>query len=461
VSLTTAEIAKLLLGLGLLLVAAHACGHLFARFRQPPVIGEILGGLMLGPTIFGTLFPDLQAQVFPDEGATASVLGAIYQLGLFLLMFAAGAELRSVFHRGERKTASLITVTGTLLPFAVGLVVLQFVDLSGLQGEAANDTSFLLVFAVAIAVTSIPVISRIMMDLGILESAFARIVLTAAVIEDVALYVVLAVALGLVQQQSGEDFGLAALLGLDPSSSVSMAYHVFGSLAFIGLALWLGPKLLRRLVGSPYNLLQQRSPIAFQLAFMLALVGICLYIGITPLFGALVAGMVVGVAGDGEDEARESIRTFALAFFVPVYFAIVGLRLDLVHDFNPLFFLGFLGFACLVKSASVYIGGRLAGQTRAGAGNLAVAMNARGGPGIVLASVAFDAAIINEEFYVSLVMLAIVTSLFAGSWLERMVKSGRPLLGREPVKPRFERAPDVGRGARAFEPSSRAFETSS
>jgi Kef-type K+ transport system membrane component KefB len=446
-SLTSAEIARLLLGLGLLMVAAHACGHLFARFRQPPVIGEILGGLLLGPTIFGTLFPELQAQVFPDEGATASVLGAIYQLGLFMLMFAAGAELRSVFHRGERKTASLITLTGTVLPFAIGLVVLQFVDLSGLKGEAGNDTAFLLVFAIAIAVTSIPVISRIMMDLGILESAFARIVLTAAVIEDVALYVVLAVALGLVSQQSGDDFGLAALLGLDPASSLSMAYHVLGSLAFIGLALWLGPKLLRRLVGSRYNLLQQRSPIAFQLAFMLALVGICIYIGITPLFGALVAGMVVSVSGDGQEQARESIRSFALAFFVPVYFAIVGLRLDLIHEFNPLFFLVFLAFACAIKAGSVYVGGRLAGQTRTGAGNLAVAMNARGGPGIVLASVAFDAAIINEEFYVSLVMLAIVTSLLAGAWLERVIKSGQPLLGREPVKPRFEPAPEaLGRG---------------
>ena len=274
-SLTSAEIARLILGLGLLMVAAHTCGHLFARFRQPPVIGEILGGLMLGPTIFGALFPEVQAQVFPEDGATAPVLGAIYQLGLFLLMFVAGAELRSVFHRGERKTASLITLTGTLLPFAIGLCVLQFVDLSELQGAAGNETAFLLVFAIAIAVTSIPVISRIMMDLGILESAFARIVLTAAVIEDVALYVVLAVALGLVSQQSGDDFGLAALLNLDPASSVSMAYHVFGSLAFIGLALWLGPKVLRWLVGSRYNLLQRRNPIAFQLAFMLALVGIC------------------------------------------------------------------------------------------------------------------------------------------------------------------------------------------
>jgi Kef-type K+ transport system membrane component KefB len=442
VSLTTAEVARVVLALGLLLIAAHACGQLFARFRQPPVIGEILGGLMLGPTIFGALLPGLQAQVFPDDGASAPVLGAIYQLGLFLLMFVAGAELRSVFHRGERKTATYLMLGGTLLPFIAGVALLQVIDLNGFQGPAGSETAFLLVVGVAVAVTSIPVISRIMLDLGILQTAFARIVLTTAVIEDIALYVVLAVALGLVSQDKGDEFGLAAILNLEPSSSVSMAYYVVVSLAFFWCLLWLGPKLFRRLSRSPYNPVQRRNPIAFQLAFMFALTGLALFAGITPLFGAFVAGMVIGVLGDEQDEARDAIKRFAFAFFVPIYFAIVGLRLDLIHDFNALLFVGFIAFACIVKMLSAYAGARLAGQNRSGATNLAVAMNARGGPGIVLASVAFDARIINEEFFVTLVLLSVVTSLAAGSWLERVIKSGRPLLGVEPAKPRFETRPD-------------------
>lgn len=439
-SLTSSEVARVMLALGLLLVVAHASGALFARFRQPPVIGEIVGGLVLGPTVFGAILPEVKVAIFPDEGTTATVLGAIYQLGLFLLMFAAGAELRSVFHRGERKTATFITLAGTLVPFGIGLLTLQLVSLKELQGSAADDTSFLLVFAIAIAVTSIPVISRIMLDLGILEGTFARIVLTAAVIEDIALYVVLAIALALVSQGQGDDFGLPALVGMDPASGVSMSYHVLVTLAFFGAFLWVGPRAFRAVLESRLNVLQRRSPVAFQLVFMLTLTVVCVFAGITPLFGAFVAGMVVGVTSDGEDKARESIKGFAFAFFVPIYFAIVGLRLDLLHDFNPVFFAAFLAFACLVKSVSVYAGGRMAGQTRAGARNLAVAMNARGGPGIVLASVAFDAKIINAEFYVSLVLLAVVTSLFAGSWLERVVKSGRPLLGMDAVGPGFEGA---------------------
>jgi Kef-type K+ transport system membrane component KefB len=438
VSLTTAEVARIVLALGLLLIAAHTCGQLFARFRQPPVIGEIIGGLMLGPTIFGALLPGLQAQVFPDDGASAPVLGAIYQLGLFLLMFVAGAELRSVFHRGERKTATYLTLGGTLLPFIAGLALLQVIHLDAFQGPADSDPAFVLVVATAVAVTSIPVISRIMLDLGILHTAFARIVLTAAVLEDIALYVVLAVALGLVSQAEGDAFGLAAILNLEPSSGVSTAYHVVASLAFFGCFLWVGPKLFGRLSRSPYNLVQCRNPIAFQLAFMFALTGLALFAGITPLFGAFVAGMVIGVLGAERDDARDAIKRFAFAFFVPIYFAIVGLRLDLIHDFNVLLFLGFVAFACFVKTLSAYAGARLAGQNRGGATNLAVAMNARGGPGIVLASVAFDAGIINDEFFVTLVLLAVFTSLAAGSWLERAIKSGRPLLGTEPATPRFE-----------------------
>jgi Kef-type K+ transport system membrane component KefB len=117
---------------------------------------------------------------------------------------------------------------------------------------------------------------------------------------------------------------------------------------------------------------------------------------------------------------------------VPLYFAVVGLRLDLVGSFEPWFFLFLLGFACLVKSVSCYVGARLVGEGRSGARNLAVALNARGGPGIVLASVALDARIIDDSFYTMLVMLALVTSVIAGSWLEVVLRRGKDLLSGEP-----------------------------
>ena len=123
--LAAADFASLLLAVGLLLGAAHAVGHLFTLMRQPRVIGEIMGGLLLGPTVFGVLAPELQAAVFPTEGPVASVLGWNYQIGLLLLMFASGAEMRSVFRRDESRVVGLVTVVGVVLPFAAGVLLFQ------------------------------------------------------------------------------------------------------------------------------------------------------------------------------------------------------------------------------------------------------------------------------------------------------------------------------------------------
>jgi Kef-type K+ transport system membrane component KefB len=167
---------------------------------------------------------------------------------------------------------------------------------------------------------------------------------------------------------------------------------------------------------------------------MLASTILCLFLGVEAFFGALLAGIVVGSRRREPASAIEAVKTFSFAFFVPVYFAIVGVQLDLIHGFDPLFFLAFLAFACGAKAISVFFGARLAGESPRSSLNLAVAMNARGGPGIVLASIAFGAGIISEPFYAVLVLLAILTSLAAGSWLERIPRE-QLLVRSESAKP--------------------------
>ncbi len=423
-SLATSDVARLLAALTVLLVAAHGLGALFARFRQPRVIGEILGGLLLGPTALGAWVPQAHDWLFPKDGPTAPVLGAIYQLGLLLLMYCSGSEVRTWIKRREARTAGFILGFGTLLPFLAGLAALAVIDESRFFGPSGNARSFLLVFAIAMAVTSIPVISRIMFDLGLLGTPFSRIVLGVAVVEDIVLYVVLAVALGIAAQPGSALFGLPGALGLGPGSVGDLIYHAIATVTVLGLFLSVGRPVYRAAARSRFNPIRQRSPIAFQLIFMLAACCGCVLLGIQPFFGAFVAGIAAGSAtrepDPVEEGARVAVTQFAFAFFIPVYFAMVGLQLDLLHGFDPLFFLAYLAFACTVKTVSVYAGARLSGRRPAASVNLAVAMNARGGPGIVLASVALGAGIIDQSFYAVLVLLAIVTSLLAGSWLGRV-----------------------------------------
>jgi Kef-type K+ transport system membrane component KefB len=434
VNLSGSDIASLLVALGLLLLAAHGVGHLFTLLRQPRVIGEITGGLLLGPTLFGALAPDLQARVFPTEGTTAAVLGWSYQLGLLLLMFCSGAEMRSVFRRGEGRIVGVVTVSGVVLPFIAGALLFRVIDSDSLLGEAKSPTALLLVFGLAIAVTSIPVISRIMFDLGIIETSFARIVLGVAVIEDVVVYVVLALAVGMVSSTGTEDFGVPGLLGLEAGTGMSVGYHTLATLAIFALMLTIGPRSFRWSRRQRWNLIASSNSIAYLLLFIFGGTLVCVFLGITPLFGAFLAGIAASVGkGPRATEARESIKSISFAYFVPVYFAIVGLQLDLLHHFDVAFFVWFLLFACVAKSASVYLGARLAGESSRGSRNLAVATNARGGPGIVLASVTYGAGIISQEFYASLIMLAIVTSLLAGTWLGHIVRSREPLRDEKPL----------------------------
>jgi Kef-type K+ transport system membrane component KefB len=408
------------MALAALLLAAHGVGSIFARLRQPRAIGEVVGGLLLGATLLGALAPGVQSWLFPEKSPTATVLAAVGQLGLLLLMFVIGTEIKTVFDRKERRTVTSVFVTGMLIPFAAGIALLQLIDQLSHWGPNGNKTSFLLVFAIAMAITSIPVISRIMFDLGILDTAFARIVLGVAVLEDLLLYVVLVVAIGYAGTEGGTLFGLPGALGIDAGTGSDMVYHVLATAGFLAVFLLAGPVGYQRLRGLELNLIQRSSPIAHQFTFMILTTIAGLALGVEAFFGAFVAGIVVGATKSEPSEATLAIKSFSLAFFIPVYFAMIGLELDLLHGFSLGFFAFFLLAACSIKALSVYFGARVAGESNRSSRNLAVAMNARGGPGIIVASTAFAAGIIDRPFYAVLILLAVVSSLLAGSWLERV-----------------------------------------
>jgi Kef-type K+ transport system membrane component KefB len=435
--MTDYVLSRVLLALIVLLVSAHLVGGLFARIRQPRAIGEIVGGLLVGPTVLGRLAPGAERWLFDPHGPTAPALGIMTQLGLLLLMFCSGMEIRSLLDRAQGALVGMLAGIGIALPFAAGLALLAVVDLRSSWGPAGTPLSFGLVFAVAIAVTSIPVISRIMFDLGIIGTPFARIVLGVAVLEDIVLYVVLAIALGAASTPRSR-IGLPEALGFQPGAAADVAYRTVVTLGVLGVLLAVAALRARR--GGRRRGIPLGAPVGARLVLLLVVTVVCLLLGIEPFLGALAAGIAVSAsrpartgaptstgvgpgvgtsAGTGADDANQAIIRFSFAFFVPVYFASVGVALDLGRSFDVAFFLGLLVFACAAKAASVYLAARLARTSRSRAVNLAIALNARGGPGIVLASVAYQAGVVDQNFYACLVLLAVVTSLLAGAWLER------------------------------------------
>ena len=406
-------IGPLILYLAILLTSAHLLGHLFARLRQPRVIGEILAGILLGPFVLGKqVFYSNVLQLNVAAGPKEAALDLLYQLGLLLLMFLSGAETKALFQKHERKQIAWLASIGTVLPFFIMLGLASLIPLAWFMGEKSNRTSLLLVMGIAVAVTSIPVISRIFFDLKILHTRFARLVLGVAVLEDIGLWAVLAVATS-----------LAASAGL-PKQAI--AVHIILTLVYFALGLTLAPRATKRISKSRFNMLANNSPVTFTLLIVFGYVAVAGLLGVNLVFAAFLAGFAVSRKRLGE--ALETISRFSFALFIPVYFALVGYKLIFDKSFSITMLAAFLVGACILKLVSVALGARLAGFRGLDVVNLAVATNARGGPGIVLASVAYEAGIISAAFYTTLVLVAVLTSQAAGAWLEFVLRRGLPLL---------------------------------
>lgn len=411
--MSNSELTSILFLLLLLVALAQLLGYLFVKLRQPKVVGEILAGVVLGPAVIGRL--PSAVWILKATQHQANILNFVYWLGLLLLMFLSGAEAQQLFSREERREVGWLAIVGTGIPFVLALVLGQRLVGPALAGPNGNRISLIIILAVGVAVTSVPVVSKIFADLKILHTRFARLVLGVAVLEDIVLWLALAVA--------------TALAGKTVLNPRQISFHLLTTVGFFALGLTIVPRAVKRLNKSKFNVVAKQSPAGYAIAVLLAYCVVAGVLDVSLVFAAFLAGFaVVHKKRKLFAEALDAIGKVSFAFFIPIYFALVGLKLDLLHGLSFWMIGTFLFGSCLVKVLSVSLAGRFAGFRGLDLLNLAITTNARGGPGIVLASVAFDAGIISPQFYTTLVIAAVLTSQVAGAWLDYVLRKGWPLL---------------------------------
>ena len=418
--MTNSDLTSILFLLLFLVALAQLLGHLFVRLHQPKVVGEILAGVLLGPALLGRFH--FASRLTDVASHQANTLNFIYWLGLLLLMFLSGAETCQLFTREERREVGWLTIVGTGLPFLLALILGPWLLRPALAGPNANRISLIIILAVGVAVTSVPVVSKIFADLKILHTRFARLVLGVAVLEDIGLWLALAMA--------------TAMAGKTVLNPRQMSYHLIATITFFGLGLTVLPRIVKRINKSRFNVFAQNSPVAYALSVLLAYCVLAGLFDVSIVFAAFLAGFaVVHKKRRLFADALEAIGKISFAFFIPVYFALVGLKLDLIRGLSLKMLAAFLIGSCVVKILSVSLASRFVGFRGLDTINLAITTNARGGPVIVLASVAFDAGIISPQFYTTLVIAAVLTSQLAGAWLDYVLRKGWPLLGESVAIP--------------------------
>ena len=407
-SLTTLsehEIIATLIALALLLGSAFVVGSLMERVKAPRVVGEILGGLILGGTLLYHFFPELMGSIFmayPEEG---KVLNIFYQLGLIFLMFLSGYNTRLELDRSNGRVIFFVFFGATVLPMLGALPFIRMFE-PAFIGEMGNKISFGLVFTIGVAITSIPVISKIFFDMGIMNTRFSNTVLTVSTFQDLLLWILLNAATRIA---AAGELRLVDMIGV--------------------VAITLGLFAVVKVISDHTKPREQHlKPITFYSVSFVILLLVCagLYtVGINIMYAAFLVGYVVkAVAGvDARiQNAMDSLGNFAFSFFIPIYFALVGIQLNLLHNFSFLRFALFFLIAFGLEGIGTFLMLQFTDLRNAVKVNFAVTMNARGGPGIVLATVAYSYKIISVEFFTVLILTTMLSSLIAGYWLRSQQK---------------------------------------
>lgn len=397
-TLTTMEISKTFLALFLLLFFSFIGGKLFEYIKAPKVVGEITGGMILGGSCIGLLFPDFFSSVFSAYESEGKVLNIFYQLGLVFLMFSSGYNTSISITKKNAKNYFLLFFGATIIPMSLSLIFIKLFE-QYFIGTANNSISFGLVFAISTAITSIPVISKIFFDIGMMNTKFSNMVLTVSTLKDLCLWILLNLSISLIETGELNIFKLLTTTTITIGLLVCVkAFELIIRKAKITIS-------------------SNALPISFLVLFLT--IYLLSKLNINIMYSAFIGGYMMKAILSEENKEIDKIKDFAMNLFVPIYFALVGIQLDVIHNFSlirfTLFFiiafsLEFIGTVCVMWFTNLKKKTVL---------SLGITMNARGGPGIVLATTAFAYNIINIEFFTVLILTTMLSSTIAGYWLRR------------------------------------------
>jgi Kef-type K+ transport system membrane component KefB len=405
------RLIRLFLAIAIIVAVARLAGWAFARMRQPPVIGELLAGIALGPTVLGALPGDPSSALFPDE--VIPLLAVVATLGLILFVFLTGLELDLGLLRRRSRSVFTISTASVGLPFALGLLLaaVLFPSHHRVDGHEVEFIAFALFIATAVSVTAFPVLARIVGDNGMRRTELGSLVIACAAVEDVLAWTMLTLALAVAAAQTLWD--LPQILG---------AAVLFAAI----MILFIRP-LLARAVGGERSR-EAQDPALLALAACGTALSACVTgaIGVHLVLGAVIFGVAFPRSPGVRERLERTLGPLTLSVLLPVFFALPGLSLNLWDGLDA------AGLGELALILAVACVGKLVGATGAARGlgiawrestAIGVLINTRGLMEIVVLNVGHTAGIIDTQLYSLFVIMAVTTTLMAGPVLHLLYPS--------------------------------------
>ena len=418
--LTQHEVMTMFLALAVLLGTAKLAGELMQKLGQPSVLGEILAGILLGPTLLGHFRPQIYAALFPSTGAMPIVLETVTTLGVVFFLLTAGLEidLRSIFRQG--KSALLVSFFGVIIPFALGFAAAgAFPRFLGAEAGASR-LIFALFVGTALSISALPVIAKILMDLNLIRTEMGTVVMSSAMFDDLVGWILFSMILGMMNTGS-HSFG-----GVKRTILLVSAF----TLLALTVVRWLIDKIL------PFIQAHTSWPggvLGFIFTLTLAGAAFAEFAGIHAVFGAFITGIAVGESTHLRKRTSEHIHSIVTNVFAPFFFASIGLRTNFVSNFNLGITATVIGVACLGKLLGAGWGAHLGGMDRRTSWGVGLAMNARGAMEMILGLLALQAGLIRETMFVALVVMALFTSLVSAPAIHFLLRRRRVLTLKDTV----------------------------
>jgi Kef-type K+ transport systems, membrane components len=401
------DIMIFFLEIAVMLFMALLCGQVMRMLRFPAVLGELFGGIILGPTVWGYLSPSTYNWLFPESGVIFQGRDALIQICMLFFLFAAGLEMNLSLVKKRSVNIAWASLMGIVIPFIMGFGMIFLFPEMWREHFQGRLLFFAIFMGTALSISALPVIARTLIDLDLMKTDMGMIITGAATIDDLVGWSLFAFILS--------NFAPESIMDIPPYMTFVMVFLLFAFMLTIGRSLaqkaqrWL--KLYLPWPGSFLGIT----------TVLILLAAACAEaIGIHAVFGAFLVGLAFSQGLEKRDDAHEMIHQFVMYFFAPLYFVSIGLRANFVASFDLILVLAVLIIACIGKIFGVTLGLMISKLPFKQSAVIGIAMNARGAMEMILATVAKDAGLIDDHVFVALIIMALLTSVLTGPAVSRL-----------------------------------------
>jgi Kef-type K+ transport system membrane component KefB/nucleotide-binding universal stress UspA family protein len=383
-----------------LLVCGRLLGEAMQRIGQPAVMGQLIAGILLGPSVLGAFWPDLQQSLFPQSREQQSMIDAVSQLGILMLLLLTGMETDLSVVRRLGRAAVSVSIAGVSLPFACGFALGELLPETMLPAPDQRLITSLFL-GTALSISSVKIVAMVVREMNFMRRTVGQVIVAAAIIDDTIGWTIMAV-----------TFGLASHGGLDVAS---VAQSVLGTALFLLASFTIGRRAVSLLIRWANDTLVSDVPVITTiLVVTVAMALITHAIGVHTVLGAFVAGILIGQSPILTRHIDEQLRGLIIALFMPLFFGLAGLNANLAIVKNPSLLLlsfVFIVVASLAKFSGAFLGGAFGGLTWRESLAIGCGMNARGSTEVIVASIGLSMGALNQDLYTMIVAMAVVTTM--------------------------------------------------